>query len=253
MIKAIIMDLDGTLLHSDRTISGYTVDILNRCREKGIHILAATARPERTITAYRRQVPFDAVTTLNGAKIILHNRCVENAIPYDCGEKMLAKLLETPGVLVSVETSDGLYSSVDKPEWNAACFSGFPKLPTEGALYKILVSSDEKLSMEQVKSVLTEDVYCTTANANLFQIMSRAATKWNGICVMLESLGISAKEAVYFGDDYDDLEPIINCGMGVAMANANQDVLSAARYTALSNNEDGVARFIEERILTGKD
>jgi len=54
---------------------------------------------------------------------------------------------------------------------------------------------------------------------------------------------------VYFGDDNDDIEPVQNCGMGVAVANAIPAVLSAAKHMAKSNDEDGVACFIEEHIL----
>ncbi len=83
----------------------------------------------------------------------------------------------------------------------------------------------------------------------LVQIMSTASTKWNGVKVMLETLGIKQNEAVYFGDDNDDIEPIKNCGVGVAVSNAISEVLDVADFITESNDMDGVARYIEKNIL----
>ena len=248
-MKVIITDLDRTLLRTDKTISPYTLDVLRKCREKGLLLFAATARPERSILRYQAQVGFDAVTTLNGARIQTQMHNEEYAISPDCAERIMEKLLRIPGMMISVETDNGLFASVDRPEWGAAYFAGFPKLPVCGAVYKILASSDGELSEREINNVLPKAVYCTTANRNLFQIMSRNATKWNGICTMLCAFGISEDEAVYFGDDHDDLEPIQKCGMGVAVANAIPEVSAKAKWITLSNDEDGVARFIEENIL----
>ena len=96
---------------------------------------------------------------------------------------------------------------------------------------------------------MTDDVYHTVANRELVQIMSTEATKWNGVRQMLACFGISPDEAVYFGDDNDDIEPIRNCGTGVAVANAIPAVREAADCVTDSNDSDGVARFIEENIL----
>ena len=57
-------------------------------------------------------------------------------------------------------------------------------------------------------------------------------------------------ETIYFGDDNDDIEPIRMCGIGVAVANAIDAVISEADYVADSNDEDGVAHFIEENVLS---
>ena len=102
---------------------------------------------------------------------------------------------------------------------------------------------------EQIRQSLTDDTYMTVAEGTLMQIMSTASTKWNGIRAMLEAEGIARDEAVYFGDDNDDIEPIKNCGVGVAVSNAIDKVLEAADYVTESNDMDGVARYIEKYIL----
>ena len=130
-------------------------------------------------------------------------------------------------------------------------YDGFPKLPAE-PLYKILISGGEGTGeglYEQVQGLLTEDTYCTLAGGDLVQVMSRRATKWRGIVEMLRAFGIAEEDAVYFGDDYDDLEPVEKCGLGVAVANAVEAVKERADAVAGSCDEDGAARFIASRLL----
>lgn len=79
--------------------------------------------------------------------------------------------------------------------------------------------------------------------------MSNEVTKWNGIKQMLSYFGVSLSEAVYFGDNNDDIEPIKNCGLGVAVSNAIPSVLDIGDRIIDSNDMDGVAKFIEENIL----
>lgn len=249
-MKAIITDLDRTLLRTDKTVSEYTLEVLKRCRDRGILLMAATARPERTILVYCSQIGFHAVTTLNGARIVMPHGVIENGMKPSSAEVILKKVIGIPDLVLSVETGGGLFSNVPIPEWNAAVFPDFPALPTEDAVYKLLISGGGKTLPQEVLKALTEDTYMTVAEGKLIQIMSKTATKWNGIKAMLEAAGIGQKEAVYFGDDHDDIEPIKNCGTGVAVSNAIEEVLGAADFIAESNDRDGVARFIEERILS---
>ena len=81
------------------------------------------------------------------------------------------------------------------------------------------------------------------------QIMNKAAAKWNGIKAMLEISNCAPEETTYFGDDHDDMEPIKMCGLGVAVSNAIDEVKAVADYVAESNDTDGVARFIEKKLL----
>ena len=111
------------------------------------------------------------------------------------------------------------------------------------AVYKILTSHPE-LPPESLAVSMPDDVYCTVADRKLIQFMGRTATKWNGIRQMLQNAGIPAEQAIYFGDDNDDIEPIERCGFGVAVANALPHVIEKADAVTLSNDEDGVAAFL---------
>lgn len=246
MIKAIITDLDNTLLRTDKTVTDYTRRVLRRCRERGIYVMAASARPQRTILEFGLGIEFDAVTTLNGARIILPHGTLENAIPRAEGERILEKLLAIPGAVVSAEMSGGIYSNVPIPEWRSNVCPDFPRLP-EGTLYKLLAGSAPE---EAARRALTGDTYMTLIEGGkLIQFMSREATKWNGVREMLAAFGVAPADTVYFGDDWDDIGPVKSCGLGVAMENAIDEVKAVADVLTGHCDGDGVARYIEENIL----
>ncbi len=243
--KAIITDLDNTLLRSDKTVSERTKAVLRRARERGIYVMAASARPERVIRSFCGDIEFDAVTALNGARILLPGSVLENTIPRESGELVLSGLVRLPGALISAEMSDGLYSNRPIPEWDTRIFDGFPRLP-EGRLYKLLVSG---VICREAEAALTGDTYLTPIEGGrIYQVMSLEATKWRGVQEMLSAYHLEPREAAYFGDDYDDIDPIKNCGLGVAMANSIPEVLSAADAVTGPSDEEGVAAFLERAL-----
>lgn len=248
-MKAIITDLDRTLLRTDKSISKRTVSALCACRKQGMRIIAASARPLRDIKKYDEIIGFDAIIASNGAVTVLPCGISEAGIDPKSGEKVLEKLLMFPDITLSVETSSGLYANRDIPGWHPALFDQFPKLPKDVTLYKILASSEDPALYANIHSFLTDDVYCTIAKQTLLQIMSSNATKYSGIQKVLDHFDISPKDAVYFGDDYDDIEPFRNCGLGIAVSNAIDAAKDAADRITQSNDQEGVAVFIEQYIL----
>ncbi len=248
--RAVIVDFDRTLLHTDKTISGRTASVMRKWQESGARLFAATARPERAIEEYCRIIAFDAVTTLNGARTITPDTVFENPIDGGEAEAILDQLDGIPGTVISVEATGGIYANTDIPLWTPAVVEDIRAVPRKEKVYKIL-ASHPRMPVDEIPLVLPDDTYCTVAERKLLQIMSRSATKWNGIRRMLEAYGINPAEAVYFGDDNDDFEPIRKCGCGVAVSNALDAVREAADFVTGSNDEDGVAAFLSERLQRG--
>ena len=245
--RAIIVDFDRTLLHTDKTISEYTVKVLLDLQKSGIRLFAATARPERAITDYCEMIPFDAVTTLNGARTIAKEDVFENPMNPHSAEEILLQLDHIPGMVISLETGSGLYANTDIPIWKPTVTGNIRELSGTEKIYKIL-ASHPGIPAAEINVSLPDDTYTSVADQKLVQIMSASATKWNGIQKMLEAYGITPDQAVYFGDDHDDVEPIRRCGCGVAVSNALECVRDAADYITESNDEDGVAGFLTELV-----
>ena len=248
-VKAIVVDLDRTLLHTDKTLSTYSIEVLKTCKEKGIQIMVASARPWRTAKQYCEMIDADAMVVSNGARIICGNGQTEYGICQESAEHLLGYLKRYPDLRITLETGDTAYSNKPIEDYETILsddLDGVTK--AEGAL-KILVHLDRKDTLAVVEKGLTDDLYYTVAHGYLMQVMSKAATKWNGIKAMLEITNCAPEETAYFGDDHDDMEPIKMCGLGVAVSNAIDNVKAVADYVAESNDTDGVARFIEKKLL----
>ena len=248
-IKTIVVDLDRTLLHTDKTLSAYTAKILKACKETGMQIMVATARPLRTAKQYCEMIDAVAMVVSNGARIICGNQRTEYGICQQSTIHLLNTLNRHPSLLITLETGDVAYSNKPIADYETIISDDLVSIAEAQGVLKILVRLDDEETLAFVKESLTEDLYYTIANGHLIQIMDKAATKWNGIKAMLEISGCTPEETAYFGDDNDDIEPIKMCGLGVAVSNAIDEVKAVADYVAESNDADGVARFIEQTLL----
>lgn len=251
MVKAIILDLDRTLLRNDKSVSEFTLDTLAECKNKGILLVAATARPGRAIQVYDEIIGFDAAITLNGAVTAIHDDEKRIFINRSDIEGVLGELNSLGDCVISLESTQGICSNVDIPEWNPQICENLLTAPVLDEVYKIIVSSGKHDLASLLPDFLSENVYYSIANNDLYQIMSNKATKWNGIKSILSDFGIDTKEAIVFGDDFDDIEAIRKCGTGVAVSNAIAEVKDAADAITDSNEEDGVAKYLNKEILYG--
>ena len=248
-IKAIVVDLDRTLLHTDKTLSAYTVDVLRKCKQRGIKIMVATARPLRTAVEYCEMIDADAMVVSNGARILRGNLRTEYGIHHASAAHILNVLHRHPTLRITLETGDCAYSNLPIEDYDTILSDNLAAVAQEEGILKILVHLDNENTMALVQESLTEDVYYTVAHGYLLQIMNVAATKWNGIQSMLALCNCTPNETAYFGDDQDDIEPIKMCGFGVSVANGIDAVKAVADCIVESNDADGVARFLELHLL----
>jgi len=248
-VKTIIVDLDRTLLHTDKTLSAHTVKVLKKCKKFGINIMVATARPFRATKQYCDLIGFDAMVVSNGARIIYKNQRTDYGICQRSAEHLLNALKRNPNLRITLETGDCAYSNHPIEDYETILTDNLVGIANKEGALKILVHLDSKETLPFVQKELTEDLYYTIAHGYLLQIMNASATKWNGIKAMLDICNCSPNETAYFGDDQDDVEPIKMCGLGIAVSNAIDEVKAAADYVVESNDADGVAKYIEYKIL----
>jgi len=248
-VKTIIVDLDKTLLHTDKTLSARTVKVLNECKKCGINIMVATARPLRTTKQYSEMIDFDAMVVSNGARVVHGNQQTNYGICQRSAERLLNVLKCCPNLRITLETGDCAYSNYPIEDYETTLSDDLVGIANKEGVLKILVHLDREETLHLIKKELTEDLYYTIAHGYLLQIMSTSATKWNGIKAMLDICNGSPNETAYFGDDQDDIEPIKMCGLGIAVSNGIDEAKAAADYITESNDDDGVAKFIEHQIL----
>ena len=111
-VKAIVVDLDRTLLHTDKTLSTYSIEVLKTCKEKGIQIMVASARPWRTAKQYCEMIDADAMVVSHGARIICGNGQTEYGICQESAEHLVGYLKRYPDLRITLETGDAPFCSV---------------------------------------------------------------------------------------------------------------------------------------------
>lgn len=251
MIRMIVTDLDGTYLRNDKSVSEYTRIITARAREMGIVFVVATARPVRSVVVRLPDVRFDAGIFHNGAVIRTPDGDTAVAGIYEPDIAARRILSGIPGSNISVEAEDVLYCNYD----SLRVWPGEPFIYTEdfdcvkGKIAdKLIVEAHSREEADRISGFIPDYAYTQLSENRIAMIMNKKATKLNAIKAVAKKYGISMEEVAAFGDDYNDAEMLRGCGTGVAVANALEEVRSAADFICASNMEDGVARWMAENI-----
>ncbi len=254
-VKLIAADLDGTLLAADKSISNYTINVLEECRRRGLMIALATARSERI--AVKVVSPFvpDFIISSGGAKISHGGKTLSAAlIPAQTVLGVIAMCRQFTGGSgeITVETDSGQYWDYrqvpnDPAVGNMFFYSDFSHF--DQPAYKVTAELESEEQCRQIIQRFPQLDYIGYRNENWKRFALRGADKISCIKRVCGYLHISLSDAMAFGDDYNDIEMLKQCGIGVAMRNASDDVKIIADYIAQSNNDDGVAKFLEENIL----
>lgn len=272
-IKLVGFDLDGTLLNSEKILTERTRKALTDAVSQGIVIVPVTGRTLSGVPKELMEFPgVRYVITANGARIL-------DVIK---GETLIEELLsrEKCGIILDIfEKYDTLkeiyYDGVgyadreslenieryqpDEAMGRYICATRRPIESTRArfeaeekgmdkiqALFSDL-SDKEKARLEVLAAV--SDVEVTGAVLNNVEVNAKGIHKGNALVKLGEVLGIRMEEIMAFGDGKNDIQMLEAVGVGVAMANSVPEVLAVADMVAPSNDEDGVAKVIEEYVL----
>lgn len=248
-IKMIVTDLDRTLLRTDKTISDYTAEVLNRCRERGIKVVFATSRNFRTVVEFiDGKAQPDALALTNGALIYADNKYVHKVyMSDDVRDKLVNNLIERGITKISARAETVKYTNqrilqVDIMSWDFK-----DKIPE--SVFRISVHHDKADDVFAAASGLDEVTVYTVDGEDIIDIDSTAGGKWNAVKFLSEYYAIPVYMIAAFGDDYNDIEMIQNCGVGVAVANALDQAKAVADFVCDTNDNDGSAHWIEENVL----
>lgn len=272
-IKLILLDLDGTLLDSEKQLPEENRKTLFRAAEKGILIAPATGRYYTGIPAGLRALPFIRYAVLvNGAQVYdaKEDRTLHRAeIPLPLAMRVFDRLDRLPVIYDCYLDGAGyisraFYAKIDEyiadPIINRMIrgmrtqvddFRGY--LTGRGqSLQKILMFfRDQAPRLEALASLPGEfpELSVTSAIANNIELNIAAATKGNALTALCAHLGLDRSEVMALGDGSNDASMLEAAGLGVAMANADPVTLAAADWVAPSNDACGVARAIERFCL----
>ncbi|MBQ3484226.1 MAG: HAD family phosphatase [Clostridia bacterium] len=262
-IRAIAFDLDDTLLRSDGSISGYTVDVLRRAQEQGIFILPASGR---TFGSMMKAVPpilplASALASCNGSEVWAPEGALlmQELLPVELAHEVAA-FAAARGVYCQTYSPDRFFYTVEN-DW-AASYAKLSSLQGEcvGDLCAFIRKPVTKLLMmdkpERVAELLREAQALFAGRASLtcskpyfLECNPLLATKANALKWCGKHFGFDMQELICFGDSLNDVSMLEAAGKGVAVANAREDVKALGFEICRSNDEDGVAHYIEDYIL----
>lgn len=254
-IALLALDLDGTLLRSDQTLSARTMRALERCRAAGMRVAIATGRSMTTAVPYAKIIRPDALIVHGGAlaaagdKVLLSRR-----MPAELTDSLTAACFRAGADIVTVETPEGCFVNREAPPLPPDYAHAVPRdlhMPLGLDAYELTASFPNRASAERVAAAFTACEPVGFAGERFVRFALRGADKREAAEAVAAHFSISMEETVAFGDDYNDIYLLRACGMGVAMANAADEIKAAADETTAANDADGVACWLESNVLSG--
>ena len=254
--KLLLFDLDDTLLRSDKTISERTTEALRKCREQGFLIGISTSRAVQNCTAFLAELLPDLFIASGGAVIQYHGDYIYTAeFTVEETQQMIRTAREICGAdcEITIDTLDAHYWNykVDPREtdatWGDTIYTDFYDY-AERAL-KFCVEIHDDSVAKRLIDYLSDYDCLRYVGTQWYKFTKKEATKENAISKACEICGIVLEDVTAFGDDAPDIGMLKLCGTGVAMGNAIDSVKEAADIVIGSNDEDGIAKYLEEMIL----
>jgi hypothetical protein len=263
--RLVACDLDGTLLHSDGTVTERTRKVLTAVEDLGVTVVFVTGRPIRWMDDLWQHVGGHGLAVCSNGGIVydVHEHAVGRArtMPVATGLEV-ADLLRShiPGTMFALETTHGFAKEPTfLPHVDDA---GRPELAVgpleevfDDTVVKLLARHEEigpEHFWEQVESLVGHLVTTTWSSAGALVEMSAAGvTKASTLALVCEERGIAGDEVVAFGDMPNDLPMLEWAGTSYAMANAHASVRDLADHVAPPNDDDGVAQVLERLFDLG--
>ncbi len=254
--KMLLFDLDGTLLQSDKSISNRTLSALKKCKENGILIGASTSRSEQNSLVCLSELKPDILISSGGALVKYSDKYIYRAeFSSDETNEMIdmARNICGKDCEITIDTIDAHYwnykadpKKIDK-SWGDSIYTDFSNF-SECSL-KMCVEIFEQDKADELAGRLSDCDCIRFSDGYWYKFTKKNATKENAIMKIMGVCGFAADSIIAFGDDYADIGMLELCGIGVAMGNAIDEVKDKADIVIGSNDEDGIADFIEKEII----
>ena len=264
--KMIALDLDDTLLLPDGTLHPETKLAIAKAQEKGVHIVLASGRPTSGMLPLAKELNLSTETgyilSFNGGRIINYgtNELIFSA---DITKEQLTCLhnfsRENDTCLLTYLESEIIVSQPSVYAENECGFSNLPMRQCDDfmsvmpdALPKAMMLQEPdylKQIEKKIKPLMKDELFITISKPYFLEFMNKEVDKGASITRLANILGIKIEEVIAIGDSYNDFTMIKAAGLGVAMGNSVDAVKEIADLITTSNEENGVAKVINDLIL----
>lgn len=285
MIKLMASDMDGTLLNKDHIVGPENIKAIKEAQAHGVEVLVATGRSYHEAMIPLKQAGIVCpVIAVNGAEV--RDESGKQLLVKGIGKDMAkhtAKQLEALDIYFEVYTDQGTFTN-DKEQGIQLLVDIFlttnpdtplPHVHTEAnnrydeghievvegyecifndqtqTVFKFLAFSSNPHSLEQARKILEklDGLAISSSGKENLEITSLHAQKGLALEWYCEQKGISLKDVMAIGDNYNDLSMMEKAGYAVAMGNAPDDIKQQCAHLTATNREDGVAKAIQQLIM----
>lgn len=275
-IKAILLDIDGTLTNSKKEITPLTKEVLLKAQAQGIRLVIASGRPAKGIFQYGDQLDMrynhGLFVCYNGARVVdcgTGEVLVDITIDRETTKEVLRHMKKfdvrpviTHGSHMVVEDVYNCMISDHGRQFNVIEYesrmNGYRLMETEDLekfidfpVNKILTAGDSEYLEAHYKEMAApfEGRLSMMFTANFYyEFTALNVNKGRALTMAMERLGIRPEECIAFGDAENDISMLEYAGIGVAMGNAQKAVLDIADEVTDDNEHDGIARSLMKHL-----
>lgn len=276
-IKVIIMDVDGTLTNSKKVVTPKTKEALLKAEEKGAILILASGRPTSGLMDLARELKMDQyhglLVAYNGSKVIdckTNETLFNQALSVEEGKAVLEHMKKFERVRPMIDKGEYMYVNNVYDNWitwkgepfdviqyesrggkfklceidDLAAFVDFP-------LNKILTTSDPEYLQAHYKEMMEpfkDTLSCMFTGDFYFEFTAQGIDNAKALDTVLSPMGYRREEMIAFGDGHNDASMVNYAGIGVAMANAVDDLKAIADEVTLSHDEDGIAASLYKHM-----
>jgi Cof subfamily protein (haloacid dehalogenase superfamily) len=247
--RMMVLDLDGTLLNSEKVITPKTKDALMRISDH-VKIVLASARGFYRIREYTEVLQIadhDNYTIAYNGSVVCRNDgniLLNNCLPKDKTTVLTKYAVRHPEAEWFYYTDHGRISLND--------ISDCEKYLAANSIYKMICTTSAE-EIRKIRNQLPEAFFhefqITSSEPTRIEFVKYGITKDKAIQLLCETLNISREETIAVGDGENDVPMIRWAGCGIAMGNAPDGVKKEADMITADNDHDGIADFIEQLKL----
>lgn len=267
MYKLIALDMDGTLLTTEKKISEKTKVAIKAAEAKGVKIVLASGRPllgiNRSLEELELLKDDDYVLSFNGGLVqnTKTGEIVSKVSLKGSDLKYIYEISRNLNINIhAFSAKDGLITPKNsqytehEAEINGIDINikDFNEIEDEEDIIKVMMIDPQEIldpAIEKLPGEIYEKYSVFKSSPFFLEFTHKEVDKGLGLKKLGEYLGIKKEEIIACGDAGNDLSMVKYAGLGVAMDNAVPEVKAAANFITGSNDEDGIAMVIEKFIL----